>query len=400
VTADAGATEPSAVEPSAAEAPDRAGGEAVAVPGWGGWIKSPVWADALAPTIALRVVLLVFGWLAVVVFRGDILRAASFLDIWNRWDGPHFLDIARWGYGPPSEEARIVLFPAFPYLIRALSWLMDPVVAGMLISFVASLAAAAGLYRLVRFDSGRVAARGAVVAMSLFPTAYALVAPYSEALFLAFAVWAFVVAREGKWRAAGVLALLAGLTRVQGVFIVPALLVEYWLSRRRIGLDAAWLLVGLGGPLLYLALNYVTFGDALHFLDVQQRMFFVRTVAPWVSIPEIIGNATRFEATENWVTVYLAPAVGLGILAVVTLWTAFGRGGRWSYFVYSALTLGTFLILSWPISVPRYLMGVFPIFIAAGHAAVRPWVAVALFAASTLLLGMFATLFLIGHWAF
>jgi Gpi18-like mannosyltransferase len=236
--------------------------------------------------------------------------------------------------------------------------------------------------------------------MSVFPPAYSLVAPYSEALFLAVAVWAFVFARERNWRGAGLLALIAGVTRIQGVFLVPALLVEYWLTRRRLGVDAAWLLVGLGGPLLYLALNHVTFGDALHFLDVQQQTFFVRTVAPWISIPQVIGNAARFEPTENWVTVYLAPAVALGILAAVTLWTAFGRGRRASYFVYSALTLATFVVLSWPISVPRYLMGVFPIFIAAGRIAVRPWIGVALFTASTLLLGMFATLFLIGHWAF
>ena len=39
----------------------------------------------------------------------------------------------------------------------------SPLVAGMVISFVATLAAAAGLYRLVRYDDGRPTARLAVL---------------------------------------------------------------------------------------------------------------------------------------------------------------------------------------------------------------------------------------------
>src|SRR5205085_12615076 len=175
---------------------------------------------AVLPTILLRVVLLGFGLLAVVIFRGDALPRA-WLDIWNRWDAPHFIEIARYGYGPPADPARIVLFPLFPWLIRVGSLVTSPVVAGMAIAFLSSLVAAAGLYRLARFDHGRATARWTVVAMSVFPTAYALAAPYSEATFLAFAVWAFVRAREDNWRAAGILTLLAGATRIQGAFLIP-----------------------------------------------------------------------------------------------------------------------------------------------------------------------------------
>jgi hypothetical protein len=394
VTAEAGVTEASVAEPAAPADGVSARTRLRAL------MASRVSTDAIAPTVTLRIVLLAFGWFAVVVFQGGILSKASFLGIWNQWDAPHFIDIATWGYGPPSEPARIVLFPAFPYLIRALAWLVDPVTAGMLVSFVASLVAAAGLYRLVRFDSDRVVARGAVIAMSLFPTAYSLVAPYSEALFLAFAVWAFVAGRQDNWRRAGVLSLLAGLTRIQGWFLVPALAVEYWLMRRRIDRDARWVLLGLAAPVIYLGINFVTFADPFQFLVVQDTVFNVTSISPSVAIPTAIQFALRFEPTERWATVFLAPLVALGLLAVVTVWALVSRKSRPSYFVYAGLTLVSFATLSWPISVPRYLMGVFPIFIAAGGLAHRPSIGFPVLVASTLLMGIFMTLFLIGHWAF
>jgi hypothetical protein len=373
---------------------------AASLPWWSAIARSRTWTDAVLPTILLRIVLLAFGVLALVIFRGDALTG-SWLDIWNRWDGPHFIEIARFGYWPPADPARIVLFPVFPYMLRAGSFAIGPVPAGMAIAFVSTLAAAAGLYRLARFDHGRATARWSVLAMGVFPTAYFLVAPYSEAPFLAFAIWAFVFARQDNWGAAGILTFLAAATRVPGWFLIPALVVEYWRARRRLDRDAAWLVVALGGPLLYLGINFVTFGDPLYFLEVQRRVFGVTTVPPWVTIPNIVGFALAFKPTENWATVYLAPLVAIALLALVTLWTAIGRGRRASYFVYSALTLVSVATLSWPISVPRYLMGVFPMFLAAGRLGVRPWIGPPLFVASTLLLATFLTLFVSGqHWAF
>jgi hypothetical protein len=361
--------------------------------------RSRTWTDAVLPTIALRIILLCFGVLAVVIFgNGGFDR--SWLEIWNRWDAPLFAEVARNGYGPPSDPARIVLFPVFPALIRVGSWFTAPVAAGMIVAFVSTLAAAAGLYRLARFDYGRATARWSVLAMSVFPTAYALVAPYSEAPFLAFAVWAFVSARRDNWWAAGILTLLASATRIQGVFLIAALAVEYWRAHRRVDRDAAWLLVAVAGPLLYLAINFMTFGDPLYFLDIQRRVFGVTTLPPWEAIPTMLRNAAAFRPTENWATVYLAPVLAIVLLGVVTLWTAVAAKRRASYFVYTALTLASFATLSWPISVPRYVMGVFPMFLALGRVGARPSLGPPVFVASSLLLGAFLTLFVNGHWAF
>jgi hypothetical protein len=362
--------------------------------------RRELWVDAILPTILLRWVVLVYALLAVVVLESGSLPSASVLEMWNRWDAPHFFEVAQYGYGPPADPARIVLFPLLPALIRIGSFVTQPLVAGMVISFLGTLAAAAGLYRLVRMDEARPVARWAVLAMSIFPTAFTLVAPYSEGPFLAFTVWSFVAARERRWAGAGAFAFLAGLTRIQGAFLVPALLVEYWLAERRVGRDASWLLLAAGGPLVYLAINYLTFGDPLYFVGIQRDVFKVSTVAPWAAIASAWNGVLLLEPSRIWATVYLAPFVAICVLAATTLWTIFGKRSRPSYAVYTGLTLLSFLTLSWPISVPRYLMGVFTIFIGMGLLGRKPWLGPPLFAALVLLFGLSTALFVTGHWAF
>jgi Gpi18-like mannosyltransferase len=362
--------------------------------------RREVWVDAILPTIVLRWVVLVYALLAVIVLESGSLPSGSVLEMWNRWDAPHIFEVAQYGYGPPADPARIVLLPLLPALIRIGSFFTRPLVAGMVISFIGTLAAAAGLYRLARMDEPRPVARWAVLAMSIFPTAFTLVAPYSEGPFLAFTVWSFVAARERRWAPAGAFALLAGLTRIQGAFLLPALIVEYWLAERRLGRDASWLLLAAGGPLVYLAINYLTFGDPLYFLAIQRDVFHVSTVAPWAAIASAWKGVLVLEPSRIWATVYLAPFVAICVLAATTLWTMFGKRSRPSYAVYTGLTLLSFLTLSWPISVPRYLMGVFTIFIGMGVIGRKPWLGPPLFVASVLLFALSTALFVTGHWAF
>jgi Gpi18-like mannosyltransferase len=362
--------------------------------------RDPIWIDAILPTAALRVVLLVAGVLAVVVFRPEALPGSSVLDVWNRWDVPHFLEIARSGYGAPTDPARIVLLPLFPALIAIGSIVVNPLAAGMIVSFLATLGAAAGLYRLVQLDESPPTARGAVLAMNVFPTAFALVAAYSEAPFLALVVWALVAGRRGDWRNAGLLTLLAGATRLQGALLIPALAFQYLVARRRVGPDLAWLLLGLGGPAIYLGINEQIFGDPFRFLEVQRTIFGVQAAWPWTTIPSLIGGILRGRPSEFWTTVYLMPVLADALLALVTIWAVLHRPFQPGLAALSFLNLVGFLVLSWPISVPRYLMGVPGVFVCLSVIGQRPVVAQTLLVGSVLLLGTFLTLFVIGHWAF
>jgi hypothetical protein len=354
--------------------------------------------DVVVPVVVMRLALMGFAWLALAVFAPDN-QASGWLGIWNRWDAPHLLEIARFGYGPPADPARIVLFPLYPFLIRVVGLVMPLLDAAMLISLVATVAAALGLQRLVRFDGPEPLARWSVAAMLVFPTAYAFVAPYTEALFLALAVWAFVAVRRDNMAAAGVLGALAAATRIQGLFLLPALALEYLMVRRRLDLDILWIALAGSGLGVYLALNQATFGDSLYFVSIQESTFVVHNQLPWLTLEQLWSGLTTGAPGESWVTLYLAPLASMALLAIVTAWALVSKHSRPSYALYTAISLVAFASLSWPISVPRYVLGVFPVFIALGSL-YRSAVGQAVAMGSIMLMGMFATLFVMGHWAF
>ena len=354
--------------------------------------------DVILPIIAIRIAIMVAGYFALTVFQPE--RLSEGLAMWNHWDGPNFQILSQWGYGPGTPRPEfIVLFPLYPLTISIGNAVLPLFETAMLSSLVATLFAGVGLYELVRLDSNRSLARGSVLAMVLFPSAYSLVAPYSEPLFLATTVWAFVAMRRGHVAASGVLALLAALTRIQGAFLIPALGVEYLMVRRRIRWDILWIALIAAGPLIYLGINWYYFGSPMHFVSVQDQIYHVANGMPWVTMPDLWNHVVNEPQNERWVTVFVAPLAAFVLLAVVTIWSIFSKHSRPSYAVYTAITGLSFTTLTWPISVPRYIMGVFPIFIAMASWGRRPG-GQAVLVLSTLLLGMFMTLFLMLHWAF
>src|ERR1044071_6702853 len=115
--------------------------------------RLPAWFDArvVGLVLAVKALVLLYGVQAYVVWKNE--RVGSFYDwlaIWNRWDGPHYLDIARTGYVSAGVEARwIVFFPLYPWLVRAASFVLrDGLSSAFFVSGVASVAAGLLLYRL------------------------------------------------------------------------------------------------------------------------------------------------------------------------------------------------------------------------------------------------------------
>jgi hypothetical protein len=108
----------------------------------------------------------------------------------------------------------------------------DEVLAALLLSTAAAVAALACLYRLTEARYGPRAARLAVLALGLYPTAFFLLAPFTESLFLALTLAAFVAADARRWWLAGLLGALASLTRGPGLLTAPALAWLAWEQRR------------------------------------------------------------------------------------------------------------------------------------------------------------------------
>jgi hypothetical protein len=148
-----------------------------------------------------------------------------------RWDAGWYLGIARDGYKfDPNyhQQQNIAFFPAYPWLMRLGGPILgrsarDLSAAGTVLSVLAFSLALIRLYRLVLEmpASGRrpAAARAAVLLLAVYPFAVFYGAIYTEALFLLCAVSAFLYAERGRWGLVAPWALIAGLTRPNGVVL-------------------------------------------------------------------------------------------------------------------------------------------------------------------------------------
>ena len=325
--------------------------------------------------------------------------------MWHRWDPDHYLRLADVGYRSTGEDALfIVFFPLFPLLVAAVGVVArNLIVASLVVTTVCSVGAGAILYRLARLDVPEREARASVVMLFAFPTAYALFAPYSEALFLLCVVGSMYAARTGRWWIAGLVGIAATATRMVGLALVPALLVEAFVSRRERPAGgwprvlAAIALVPLGF-VSYLGLNVAVFGDAFHFLEVQDEHWFQHAVPPWVPVTDAL-DAIR--GTELTVESFLVHPARLVAIAFALILLALGwRALRWADRTFAVATLAMVMSASWLISLPRYLLGMYPLFLTMGRAGRSRVILVCL-----ALLGFSVQLFLFirfsrGMWAF
>jgi hypothetical protein len=147
------------------------------------------------------------------------------VDMWTRWDAFFYVTIAQEGYGKVLGDLRAAFFPLYPLLCRAvasLSGLRMPI-AALCVANVADLLGWCLFTKLARFRLPPRPALWALLAFAAFPTRNFGFSAYSEGLFLALSVGAFLAFERRRW---GVLALclaLVSATRPQGIGVGIAL---------------------------------------------------------------------------------------------------------------------------------------------------------------------------------
>ena len=69
--------------------------------------------------------------------------------------------------------------------------------------------------------------------------------------------------------------MLSALTRITGIILLPALIIEYLHQKQfkkdNVKKDILWIFVIGFGFLIYLIINYITYGDPLKFLEIQKE---------------------------------------------------------------------------------------------------------------------------------
>lgn len=355
-----------------------------------------------------------------------------------RWDAVWFLSVADSGYND-ADSPRAAFFPLYPLLSRAVGELAGGSRAAVLLaSFAVSLGALvvalALLHRLTAIELGRRAAGPAVLLLCAFPASVFLGAPYSESLFLAASLGAFLAARTGHWAWAGVAAAAASGTRSAGVLVLLGLVLLYlygprsdrpgelappargWLASLRpvhaLRADVAGLALAPLGLVAYSGYLAIAHGDPFAFSSSQElwgRDFAGPFVGVWDGLLAAVDGARQL-ASGSREPVYFeqaggdpfrVAAVNLMLFGSLVFAVAACLGVlRRLPFAYGAYVVAALAVpLSFPVapqplmSLPRFLVVLFPIFM---------WMAVAceerrstarVAAASAVLLGLFTTQF-------
>lgn len=322
-------------------------------------------------------------------------------------DGPHYIEIAKNGYnGDPNQDSSnfIVFLPLYPVLIRLVTVNLSYnslAASALLISNAFSIIALIYLYKLAKLDFGDGVAVKAVLFLSIFPTAYFLLAPYTEGLFFALVISSLYYARLAKWPLAGFLGFLGALTRLGGLLMLPVLLVEYLHQKgwkpRKADLNVLWIFLVVGGFLVYLNINNQVWGDPFKFMAIEQQHWYIK-LDPISGLTAAFSWAINAGYPQN-VIIGIAPIV-FAVLSLLTVVIGVWRRLRPSYLVYMFLTWALAVSTSWWISVPRYVMAMFPMFILLGTLTRRKTVNIAITVAFAVPLCYFTALFAMGQFVF
>jgi len=345
----------------------------------------------------------VFAFVAYTIIEDK--NPGSVISIWNVWDTQHYLKIAEYGYSSSTADKRnllIVFFPLYSYFIKVFTLVFkNYLLSALIVSNLAYAATVFYLYKLVKLDFDEDDAYRSVVYISVFPTAYFLHAAYTESLFLALAIACFYYARKENWPLAGILGMLAAATRITGIILLPVLIIEYLHQKgykwKDIKINALWIFVIALGLVFYLAINYYTFGDPLKFLEIQKQHWHKHLDFPSKGLISALGSVL-WRGPRDIVTAGFAEAV-FGLLGLgLTVYSFFRI--RLSYAVFALLTWLVATSTSYWLSIPRYTLSMFPLFITLSLLGRQRVVNYAVLSVSIALYTLFLIQFIRFGWAF
>ena len=299
----------------------------------------------------------------------------QYINIWKRWDTDWYLKIAAFGYDP--ADGTVSYWPLYPWLIGRLGALTGNfLLSALLISNLAVLAVFILLYEVAHVEGLTSEQAGsAVISLAVFPSAFFLFTAYTDALFLAFILSAWLAARRSHWLLAGLMGGFATLTRLQGALLVPVLGLLWlreaagfhllkpttWRKSLTVLRDPSWLatlLPGLAFVGWNIHLNAAGLGNVTEMLAAH---WGIHTVPPWIGIWLFF---IRLFSTPRVFIDY----VDLAALSVILILLTYGlRRLDPILSLYAWLSLALFFMRGTPPhlldSFSRYMLAVFPAFL-------------------------------------
>lgn len=298
----------------------------------------------------------------------------SITDALVSWDGRWYAKIAGSGLGGPvgtadsdgvPYELRLMFFPLYPFTARPLTFLpfISPIAACLIVSFVAAIAAAWGLYAIGKHLHSHRAGILLAAVWAIAPTAMTENGAFSESLFTALAAWALYAVLKERWLIAGLLAGISGLSRPTAAALIGtvglAALVAA-ISRRGGWRPYAAMLLAPAGLLGYIAYASSKLGGVSEYFAVHEHTFGAHWdygKSAWKTVTDILVGVDDDPGTKPIRILSVLILAGFIVLLVLLV-----RRGHWLMTVYAAATLVLSVGSQAHISmIGRHLLPAFPV---------------------------------------
>ena len=376
--------------------------------------RAPV-RDIIWLFVATRLILVMVTYVGYILltapkYSSNPVDIVGILASWNHWDAANYVRIAQFGYQTPYDVA---FFPLFPLLITAFAHILGSwsyLLVGTIISNAALLGALFVIYQLAVEAGGEQVAQRTLLYLCVFPTAFYFFAPYNESLFLLLTASTFLAMRQQRWWLAGLLGLLAALTRSAGILLVIPYMVELWTTRESITASrqnmlsriSPLLLIPLGTALYAIYCCHIS-GNPLDFIAVQSH-WGRHTTWPWQGIWQSLTEIFWYQPFGSFNEVHNLLDLS-ATLAFITLAIVGKNKLRASYSFWMGLAL-LYMILS-PATVAldplesnqRFVLEMFPAFITLSMLGIKhPRLHQAIMLAFPTLLATLSILFIMNRW--
>lgn len=297
---------------------------------------------------------------------------------WGGFDGVHYLTISESGYVADFTQA---FFPLFPWVIGMISKYLslNSLYSALLLGNLSLLIAVCLFWSLLRIDFTVGQSRQTILSLLFFPTAFFLGAVYGESFFLSLIFGAFLAARKKHWLLAGALGAMATATRFVGIFLIPALAIEYWLELKESGKKGKFNKLSAVIPVLsicmvslglisYMIYSQQHFNDALKFVH-SQPAFGASRSDKIILLYQVFWRYVKMSVTVDFfsllyyrISMEMLSAVIFLILGLISF-----KKIRLSYSIFGFLSFLVPTLTGTFSSMPRYVLVMFPAFIMIGN---------------------------------
>lgn len=320
-------------------------------------------AAAAAAALLSRLIVYVLAYAMYHMAGGGDGLMASLEPLWTHWDTRHYTGIAQDGYTAVGDERlRLVFFPLYPWLMRALSVVTGGHMfyAGVLISLICTAISGALVYDLCHLHGGARTARLALAYFLLNPLSVFLGCAYTEALFICLTLASVCLMRRRHPWLAALCGAASALTRMPGVIIAGLMIIALIdrIGKRTVRMTdvlacAGQVLIVFAGLFVYWGVNWAVTGDPFTYLVYQRENWFQEPGSFWGSTANTMHYFLTTFGDSDWLYTW-----GFQLLCMLLIYALAARYAHLLPFdlaAYSFVYIAVVLSPTWLLSAPRYL---------------------------------------------